>query len=153
MPPDTGDTIVEMPPAFTPLTLKTIAYDVEAGPHGYPVLKRIIATKSPDGQSELAVTFDAVDAIYKTIRTTRRQRTRPRAQDDIQWAEIQDLTDQAVQRLAQLASGQFPISAYLLSQPALINACSADRNGPAPPKANPDQRWDRLPIQPAADNF
>ena len=153
MPPETGDTIVETPPGFARLTLKTLAYDVEAGPCGYPVLKRIMATKSPDGQTELAVPFDAVDAIYKTIRTAQHRRTGPRNPDETQWAEIQDLTDRALQRLAQLASGQFHISEYLLSEPALINACLADVNDPAPPKANPDRRWDRLPIHPADGGF
>ena len=153
MPPEPGETIVAMPPGWPPFALKTLAYDVEAGPHGYPALKRIIATKSTDGQTELGVPFDAVDAIYKRIRAVQDNPTGPQNPGDTRLKELEDLTDKALQRLAQLASGQFPISEYLLSEPALLNVCLADENNPAPPPERPDGQWDRLPIHPAGGGF
>ena len=153
MPPETGETIVAMPPGWPPFALNTLAYDVEAGPYGYPALKRIIATKSTDGKTALGVPFDAVDTIYKRIRAVQDNPTGPQNPGDTRLKDIEDLTDKALQGLAQLASGQFPISEYLLSEPALLNTCLAEKNDPAPTPERPDGQWDRLPIHPAGGGF
>lgn len=141
---------VAMPPGFPSLTLSSVGYDVEASPGQIPALTRIQIVENTPMHRTVSISFKGLRQFYPAwIERAYRDRHRLPEDYNLGLKDFNQLALEAVARLAELCSGDFPISEYLLSEPALIDMCRmSEKDNPGDAETNPRQ-WEYLPIQPA----
>lgn len=146
----TGGIVVTMPPGFPALTLQSVGYDVESGTYDGPVLTRIEVVNDFAADAPISVPHRAMKRFYNHwIQTAQRLRSNTPDAAPVPLKPFDELPKQALERVGQLASGRYPVSDHILSDPALIDLCKADPEDAQTRSQTSPPHWQELAIEPA----